>query len=181
MTEVDMTPDAGLPEGLTDDAILTFVLEKWDTPKAGPSRRKLYKLQRALDVADLWPLKSTAFDVRLQEKEKLLSAVHRAATAREVPEFKKGDPDQGGPSMRALASLRSLSLCELREGLPFTSSKAFKPQRPHANWRPDNRGQGGGKQRGGGAGFWQDGRFNDSATDRGGTDRDRYGSAWEDE
>ena len=45
-----MTPNAGLPDGLTDDAILTFLMETWDAPKAGPPRRKLYKLQAAVRV-----------------------------------------------------------------------------------------------------------------------------------
>jgi len=145
LTGIDMTPNAGLPDGLTDDAILTFLLETWDAPKTGPPRRKLYKLQRSLDVADVWPLKSTAFDERLEEKEILLSAVHRAAVVREMPEFKKGDPNQGGRCMRALASLRSLSIGELRQGQPFTSgngrSKQLgRPRRPGGNWgaRADN-------------------------------------------
>ena len=47
---IDMTPNAGLPDGLTDDAILTFLMETWDAPKAGPPRRKLYKLQAAVRV-----------------------------------------------------------------------------------------------------------------------------------
>ena len=45
-----MTPNAGLPDGLTDDAIWTFLMETWDAPKAGPPRRKLYKLQAAVRV-----------------------------------------------------------------------------------------------------------------------------------
>ena len=47
---IDMTPNAGLPDGLTDDAILTFLMETWDAPKSGPPRRKLYKLQAAVRV-----------------------------------------------------------------------------------------------------------------------------------
>lgn len=47
---IDMTPNAGLPDGVTDDAILTFLMETWDAPKAGPPRRKLYKLQAAVRV-----------------------------------------------------------------------------------------------------------------------------------
>ena len=191
LTGIDMTPNAGLPDGLTDDAILTFLLETWDAPKTGPPRRKLYKLQRSLDVADVWPLKSTAFDERLEEKEILLSAVHRAAVVREMPEFKKGDPNQGGRCMRALASLRSLSIGELRQGQPFTSgngrSKQLgRPRRPGGNWgaRADNGGQRGGQrgghQGGGSGGYWEGGRLVTGGSESG-TDHDRYGSAWDDE
>ena len=185
---IDMAPNAGLPDGLTDDAILTFLLETWDAPKTGPPRRKLYKLQRSLDVADVWPLKSTAFDERLQEKEILLSAVHRAAMVREIPVFKKGDPDQGGRCMRALASLRALSVGELRQGQPFTSGNGRTKQlrRPGGNGggRPNDGGQRGGQrgghQGGGSGGYWEGGRLVTGGSDSG-TDHDRYGSAWDDE
>ena len=181
---IDMTPNAGLPEGLTDDAILTFLLETWDAPKTGSPRRKLYKLQRSLDVADVWPLKSTAFDERLLEKEILLSALHRAALVCGVPEFKKGDPNQGSLSMRALASMRSLSIDELRQEDIVSSKnhipsgrKEFKSRRSNSNWRSDSGRGRVGHQGGGGSGYWQDGRFNDDS----GTERDRYGSAWDNE
>ena len=188
LTGIDMTPNAGLPDGLTDDAILTFLLETWDAPKTGPPRRKLYKLQRSLDVADVWPLKSTAFDERLEEKEILLSAVHRAAMVREIPVFKKGDPDQGGRCMRALASLRALSVGELRQGQPFTSGNGRTKQlrRPGGNGggRPNDGGQRGGQrgghQGGGSGGYWEGGRLVTGGSDSG-TDHDRYGSAWDDE
>ena len=185
---IDMAPNAGLPDGLTDDAILTFLLETWDAPKTGPPRRKLYKLQRSLDVADVWPLKSTAFDERLQEKEILLSAVHRAAVVREMPVFKKGDPNQGGRCMRALASLRSLSIGELRQAQNVTSGngRTKQPRRPGGNWggRPNDGGQRGGQrgghQGGGSGGYWEGGRLVTGGSDSG-TDHDRYGSAWDDE
>lgn len=178
---IDMAPNAGLPDGLTDDSILTFLLETWDAPKTGTPRKKLYKLQRALDVADVWPLKSTAFDERLQEKEILLSAVHRAAVVREMPVFKKADfkkGDQGARCMLALASLRLLSIGELRQGQPLTSSNGRTKQqqrRPGGNWggRPAS-----GRPASGG--YWEGGRLVTGGSDSG-TDHDRYGSAWDDE
>lgn len=78
VAELDLEqPDAGLPPGLTDDAFELFCLEQWENPRSRTNpRRSLYKLQRALQVADLWPLQLAN---RLEEKQKLLGAVQRLA------------------------------------------------------------------------------------------------------
>ena len=70
--------DSNLPDGLRDEDIKAFMLGEWDPPRRyNPPRRFLYKLQRQLEVFDLWPMAEKSAASRLQNKKWLLAAVHR--------------------------------------------------------------------------------------------------------
>ena len=82
--------DAGLPADLTDERLKTFLLNEWEPPKPQTAvRRVLYKLQRHLQVSDLWPLEATTgttgvSSARLEEKVKLLTAVRRLVATTDI-------------------------------------------------------------------------------------------------
>ena len=183
----DMTPNAGNPPGLTDDEIRTFILESWDAPKGGTALRKLYKLQRALDVHGLWPLKVNTFDARLEAKRLVQSAVLRIVAKGGVPELSEVAGEDLGPEdawpyerrVRSLKSLARLRLDDIKAEQPAQSPK--EPQR-RIGHRPGGYGRQGGSGRpdhgeqrdGGQAGGWR-------ARDRVTHDSDRYGGAWDDD
>jgi hypothetical protein len=72
---VGLEENAGLPPGLTDDVLKCFLLTEWESPREYTApRRALYKMQRSLQLADLWPFE---VPTRMEERKKLLRVVQR--------------------------------------------------------------------------------------------------------
>jgi len=137
-------PEADItnPPNVTDADISAFLFERWELAFGmrgrGPNwnpRRRLYKLQRAMQVDGVWPLENLSGDARLREKEKLLHTIHRIAD--------KGLPsylDEEGQisdvllyrrvrSVSQLAALTHVELLEDNDAL-MQQQKKKKPKPP---------------------------------------------------
>ena len=145
-------PEADMcnPPGVTDDDLCAFLFERWEL-HGGPKgrgknwnpRRRLYKLQRAMQVDGVWPLESLSPDARLAEKEKLLHTIHRIAANR-LPELTK-DEDGGFTDIELVRRVRSVSMLAalshrelLEEVHPEPQRRKPPPahRRRHDNSRP---------------------------------------------
>ena len=91
-------PEADItnPPNVTDADISAFLFERWELAFGmrgrGPNwnpRRRLYKLQRAMQVDGVWPLENLSADARLREKEKLLTFIQRLIVHGHVPEVER--------------------------------------------------------------------------------------------
>ena len=138
------------PPGVTDDELRAFLFERWDLAggqqgkgKNWNPRRRLYKLQRAMQVDGVWPLESLAPQARLVEKEKLLHSIHRLA-AHGLPDAK----DEDGHiidvllhrRVRSVSMLAALSHRELLEDTSTQPKQEKRKPRGADNGRPGPRG-----------------------------------------
>lgn len=134
--------DAGLPPGLTDAMLRSFILDTWEF-RGNNRRRGLYKLQRSLSVHELWVLDDPTPETRLQGKEALLLALRRLIAQgliNEAPEHLR----------RVLRAMGNVTSEELRED-PDEPKDGRGPRRAASGgngWQPQwargGRGRGGG-------------------------------------
>jgi hypothetical protein len=133
------------PPGVTDDDLRAFLFERWEISsghrglgKNWNPRRRLYKLQRAMQVDGVWPLESLAPKSRLYEKEKLLHSIHRIA-AEGLPSFQdeEGNVTDGmlQRRVRSVSMLAALTHRELVEEIVQPRKPKPKPPRPNARPR----------------------------------------------
>lgn len=125
----DNVPNSGLPDGLTDERLQAFLLEKWE-PRQSRKRQKrlLYKLQRQLQISELWPLASGS-EGREGEKVKLLRAVHRIAdrlNTEQPPSSEEDWDNRANARLESLLYLSKLSVEELLSPPDHLNSRIYR-------------------------------------------------------
>ena len=139
--------DAGLPPGLTDAMLRSFILDTWEF-RGNNRRRGLYKLQRSLSVHELWVLDDPTPEARLEGKEALLLALRRLIAQGLVAQA----PEHLRRVLRAMGNVTSEQLREDPDE-PKEERGSRRAASGGNGWQPQwARGGGGGRWRGGGGG-----------------------------